>query len=187
MYLFYVTANGSVALKCYQPDIGWYGSPIDYSSVSSYAVPAISRLLSVAILNDQDFGSYYEIDNTDNSFTGMSICMLFENNDSNIELLYGVEMFSNTESGNNLTLKMYNITDKLQSAKEVYPLTSSIGSTNMASTNVEDMIEYGQAEFWLFSQDNLDLSTAGFHCQPCLFTAGFQILDNTTTPENCKS
>ena len=196
MYLFYITANGSVAFKCYQPGIAWYGFPIDYSSVSSYAVPAGSRLLSVAILTDLDFGSYYQNDWRDNLLTGMSLCMLFESNDNSIELLYGVEMISNTESGNNLTLKMYNITDRLQSAREVCPLTSPVGITNMASTSSGGMLANGQAEFWLFNKDGAGLSSVGSpisdnttleNCKSCLFRAGFQIFDNTTTPENCKS
>ena len=120
--------NNTLGIRCFQPDIGWYTPPMDTSAMSLDAIATSSRTFSAVVLSDKDLGYDYT---ADSAATGLSLCILFESDDNGLELLYGVEMYhDNMEeiSSRNVSMKLYNITSKLQS---IIPELSKPSDTSM--------------------------------------------------------
>ena len=126
--MFYVKANDEIGLVTFRPDMGSWSyqfSTIDFSSILPFRVAPNSRSLAVGMLSGRnlktvpDMGPDIAWFLKDGFKTGFTICMIVESNDGSIQALYGVEVINKTLSPFGFSIKMYNITSKLQSSKQV--------------------------------------------------------------------
>ena len=102
----------------------WTSHPHDYSLLSSFKIAPSSRALSVGILSERNINANVLPDIAKSSGndlkTGFAICMIFEASDNSIQALYGVETVNKTSTSTfGSSFKMYNITSKLRSPRQV--------------------------------------------------------------------
>ena len=144
IFLFYVTANNSVATKTLRPNTEWSDYQLQWMSASvPYAVAPRFASLSVGLLSDIDPWSTEDPAWKNNAPFGFKIFMLMETSSGVSKVFYGTEGLTSHEFPNTTSyLRMYDITDKLSRAIADGLVGSSAPSTTRQPLDTQSKLNF---------------------------------------------